>query len=575
MIRRFLPARYQDEFDQFRLLCRGSVRRLLNAAFLTDDADSAQFALWALVLVATPAAMYAFRELMNYSALRFERVSIVEHAIQVDRMFFLLYGMVVAALVAATTWEALLPDRADQEMVGSLPVRPRTMAAARLGAALWLAGVASAAISLPAAVFLALAAPSHPALGFLPVVLVAHVTATMGASLLMFALLLIARAMLALCFGARASERLATLLQVLTIAAFAELFFFIPGVIPALVNRLAVGDAIALLIPSMPYAALYAWCVGMQYPALGFGATIAPLALLIALAITISLYLWPARRLAWRTLEVQPRQHAGLVSSVARLAVLALPSSPVVRSITTFTLTTVLRSRRHRLVVTAYLGLALAVGTVSVIAGGLRGTLSFDRPEISLMALPLVTMFFLTLGLRTAFAIPSDIDANWVFRLSQPRVASAVDAAAMSLIVLSVVPVATLVAAGALALGWTTRDALLLTALDLASGCVLTEWALRGWRAVPFACALSGDVESLKSRWLGRMVPLLLFAFANAAVQKAVVRSNRGAVWYVGVAVALWSIQRVERRFACRNASLQFNASRSDSIATLDLSEAL
>ena len=574
MIRRHLPAALGDEFDQFHLLCRGSVRRLLSAALLARDTDAALVATWALVLVATPAAMYAFHQLIDYSALGFQKASIVEHAIQVDRMFFLLYGMVVVALVAAATWEALLPDRADQEIVGSLPVRPRTMAAARLVASLWLAAIASAAISVPAAVFLAVAATSHPALGYLPVVLVAHLITTMGASLFTFTLLLMARAVLALCFGAHASERLATALQVLTIAALAELFFFIPGVIPVLVDRLAAGDRFALLMPAMPYAALYSWMVGISYPSLGFGAAMAPLALLLALTITIPLYLCPARRFAWRSLEMQPHQHAGMVSNVARLAVVALPASSAVRAVTMFTVTTLLRSRRHRLVVTAYFGLGLAVGTLSVLAGGLRGTLAFDRPETSLLALPLVIIFFLTLGLRTAFAIPADVEANWVFRLSQPLVGSTGDAAAMSLLVLCVVPVTGLVVGSVLVLQWPTHDVLVLAVFDLACGCALTEWVLRDWRAVPFTCAPSGDVESLKSRWLGRIVPLLLFAFVNAAVQKAALRSDRTAAAYVVLAVIVWSAARAQRRWASRTLSVQFEASPSDSLSTLDLSEA-
>jgi hypothetical protein len=46
MIQRLLPARYRDELDQFLLLCRGSVSRLLNAALPPRDGDTAQLALW-------------------------------------------------------------------------------------------------------------------------------------------------------------------------------------------------------------------------------------------------------------------------------------------------------------------------------------------------------------------------------------------------------------------------------------------------------------------------------------------------------------------------------------------------
>ena len=574
MIRRRLPA-LQHEFDQFVLLSRDSIRSLLDAALVCHDGDPSQFALWSLVLVATPPAMYAFRQLVSYSALGFQKAAIIEHAIQVDRMFFLLYGMLVAALVAAATWEALLPNRADQEIVGSLPVRPRTLAAARLAAAICTTVIASATVSLPAATFLAVAAPSHPALGFLPVVFVAHIVSTMGASLFVFLLLLVFRAVLALCFGARFSERLATLLQLVTIAGLAEVFFFIPGVIPALVDRLASGDRAALLIPSMPFAALYAWLVGLNYPSLTFGALLAPLSLVASVAIVIPIYLCPATLFARRALESQPGQHVGVVSMLAGVVAVALPASPVVRSITTFTVTTLLRSRRHRLIVSAYLGLALAIGTLGVIAGGLRGTLSFDHPATSLLAVPLVTIFFVTLGLRAAFAVPSDRDANWAFRLSQPPLTRAVDATLISLLLLSIVPIATATGLGAVALGWTRHHAAVTAMMDILCGLALAEWTLRDWRAVPFTCARSGDVESLKSRWLGYMVPLILFGFVNAAVQKAMLRSDWEATWYAGLVLAAWIVQRLRRQFAARHIRLQFEPSPSSAMATLDLSEAI
>src|SRR5204863_7651626 len=136
-----------------------------------------------------------------------------------------------------------------------------------------------------------LTTPSHPSRRFLPVVFLPPIVATMGASLFMFLLLLILRALAALCFGAHTSERLATLLQLVTIAGLAEVFFFINGVIPALVERLAAGDRSVLLIPSMPFAALYAWLVGLDYPALGFAALAAPLLLTAAVATAVPLYL--------------------------------------------------------------------------------------------------------------------------------------------------------------------------------------------------------------------------------------------------------------------------------------------
>jgi len=210
-----------------------------------------------------------------------------------------------------------------------------------------------------------------------------------------------------------------------------------------------------------------------------------------------------------------------------------------------------------------------------VIAGGLRDTIAFDRPETSLLAVPLVTMFFLTLGLRAAYLVPSDVDANWIFRLRQPSVMPAVDATAVSLLVLSVVPIGILGMAIALLLGWNRHDAALIAVLDIASGIVLVEWILRDYRSVPFTCARSGDVEALKSRWLGQIIPLLLFAFVNAAIQNRVVLSNPAVASYLGIAVGAATIQRLRRRSTTRHVNVLFDAPSSDTLATLGLSEAI
>src|SRR5258706_14172884 len=269
---------------------------------------------------------------------------------------------------------------------------------------------------------LTVAAPSHPALGFLPTVLVAHVLATMGGSLFVFTALLAARGAIAFCLGEQSSERLATLLQLTTITALAEIFFFIPSVLPALITRMIDDDPLARALPPVWFAALYSWGVGTPHAALASAAWMAPLAFAGAIAVVVPVYPIPAAVLARRTVETQRRQHSGLISSLTRGAAVALPTSPVVPGILVFAIASLLRSRRHRLIVTAYTGLAIAIGTMSVLAGSIPGTIPLGHPRGSLPSMPLVLPFFVSLGLRTAFTIPTDIDANWLFRLPRPTV---------------------------------------------------------------------------------------------------------------------------------------------------------
>jgi hypothetical protein len=573
--RQALPEPVARELEQFTLLSRDSVRSLLNAASMSRDTDPAQFALWGTVLIAIPPAMYAFRKLLNYSAMRFAPFAVVDRMIQADRMFFLLYGMLAAALLAAVTWEALLPDRTDQEIVGTLPVRPRTLAAARLVAALIVATILSSAISLPVAVMLAIAAPSHPALGFLPTVFVAHVTTTMGASLFAFSVLLVARGGIAFCFGEHVSERFATVLQLVIVAALAEVFFFLPSVLPALVNRMIDGDPVAMTLPPVWFAALYSWLVGTSHAALATPAALAPLAFAGGIGLAIPVYLLPAAVLARRTLETQHRLHVGLISSLARTAAVALPASAVMRAILVFIVASLLRSRRHRLIVTAYTGLAIAIGTMSMLAGNIRGIIALDRPGVSLLALPLVMIFFVTLGLRTAFTIPTDFEANWSFRLVQPRVMTAIDATVIAILLVGVFPIAAAASTAAFVLGWGVRLSVAVGAIDLLSAMALVEWSLLDWRKIPFTCGHLMDVESIKSRWLSRIGPLILFAFVNAAVQRNVMRSTHAFFSYVGLAVVAIAVLRIRRAVVVRHLPLQFDAAPRDEIATLKLSDAL
>jgi hypothetical protein len=573
--RHAIPARFEREIDQFTLLSRDSVRRLLSAASMSSETDPAQFALWATVLVSVPPAMYAVRQLLNYSAMRDAPAFFVDLAIQADRMFFVLYGMLAAALLAAVMWEALLPDRTDQEIVGSLPVKARTLTAARLSAALIVVTMFSLPISLPAGIILAVASPSHPALGFLPTVFAAHVIATMGGSLCVFALLLIVRGVIAFCLGEHLSQRLATVMQLVTVAALAEVFFFIPGVLPAMVTRMIFADPSAIALPPVWFAALYSWLVGTPHAALASTALLAPIAFASAVGLVIPVYLLPAAVLARRTIETQRRQHAGLISSFARSAAVVFPSSEVVRGLLVFVVASLLRSRRHRLIVTAYAGVAIAVGTMSVIAGNIRGTIALDHPSVSLLSLPLVLMFFVALGLRAAFAIPTDIDANWSFRVAQPPVMAAVNATAIAILLVGIVPIVAVASTAAFLLGWDHGAAAAVGALDLLSAMVLVEWALADWRKVPFTCGHMPDPESLRSRWLWCIVPLILFAFVNAAIQRHALASMRAMFWYGGIAAGAIAILRLRRWRAVRRLMLQFDASPADAMATLSLSEAL
>ena len=107
----FVTPALRHEWHQFRLLSRDSVRRLLDSVLVARDADPMLFALWFMALAMTPPFLVAAPKFVQYAFLKKAPAAMVLQIATAERSFFVLYGMLATALLAALTWDALFPDR--------------------------------------------------------------------------------------------------------------------------------------------------------------------------------------------------------------------------------------------------------------------------------------------------------------------------------------------------------------------------------------------------------------------------------------------------------------------------------
>jgi hypothetical protein len=564
----------QRDWRQFRLLSRDSVRRLLSHVVISRDADPVQFALWGTALAMCPPLLFSLRKvaqsefLVRIPAERFEAM------LNADRLFFLVYGMLAAALLAALTWEALYPDRTDQEIVGVLPVKPRTLAAARLSAAVAACIAFTGAVNLPAAILYSIASTAHPIVGALPRVLLGHVVAATLASAFVFLALVIVRGAVAICAGERIANRLAVILQLVTIVALVEVFLFLPAVLNTLMRQMqATGSGAALsAFPPIWFAALFAWIAegrGLLVTQAGTGL----LAFAAAFLLTAAISLGPAAWMGRRALGVRSSERASLLMIVARAVALVFARPPAMRSMFLFGVASLIRSRRHALYLAGYLGMAIAAAILGIIGAELRGRLQFDMPLHYLLVLPLVFMFFAVFGLRGALAIPTDIEANWPFRMSPPTVALSVRATRLLIMVFGIAPIVGAWLTATLSV-WPAMTALKIAALDLMAGVFLTEIALLGWAKVPFATAHEPAPETLKSKLPWYIFFLMLFSRGGAALQLDLIGSNEDTIRFLALGAAAIAFMRIWQVRQQRLLQTKFDAD-TGSLETLNLSEAL
>jgi hypothetical protein len=564
----------RHEWHQFRLLSRDSVRRLLDSILVSRDADPMLFALWFTALAMTPPMLVAAPKIVQYTFLKRAPDALVLQLATAERAFFVLYGMLATALLAALTWDALFPDRQDQEIVGALPVRPRTLASARLAAALAVGTAFAAAISLPAAFIYSAASSTHPLMGSFPRVLAAHITATMMACACTFLGLMSLRALVVICAGERAADRLALILQFVTVVMLVETFLFLPSVLPNIIKAMQQGQASYGWAPAVWFTALFLW-IAEGSSVLGAHVTKALAATAMVTVLVVIVSLAPAGWVGRRVLEVRALDRASGLATLARSIAVMFVRRPVVRSMFVFGVASLARSRRHTIQLATYLGMAIALAVLKFIPPllRLRGNLVIDEPRTYTLAIPLVLIFFAVFGLRAAFQIPTELDANWVFRLAQPTVRDAVRASRWLILMLGVVPISMVWLLVTLTM-WPVQAAIGATLLDLTIGMLLTELALSNWTKIPFASAHEPATETLKSKGAWYVTALLMYQFIVPEIQLRTLPSWRTTLTQVATLAVIVFALRVWRSHTLRRRTPTFDVATSET-TTLNLSEAL
>jgi hypothetical protein len=565
------------DWRQFRLLSKDAVRQLIDAALLSREADPMQFAIWMLALVATPTGFFALQQVNTYALLLAVEapVAVVHQLALGHRLFFVTYAMLTSTLLASLMWEALFPDGRDQEIIGVLPVRPYVFAASRLSAALTVAVVFTAAVNLPAAIIYSVFAVQHPAFHWnLPGLVLGHALGTMLASMLVFCTLLTVRGLAAILFGAGAGKWLGALLQLFSVVLLVEVLFFLPGVLGTAVSRVTRGDPTLLSLPPVWFAAMHAWLVGTANRQLEEAMIRGLVATAIAVAAVVPIYLLPARWLGKRALEKKSRERAAGTTFVVGAMSALTGARPAVRAVFLFAMVSLVRSRRHLIVLASYIGVALAACMASILLIVVRRSLLFDTPASWMLALPMLFLFFGMFGLRASFRIPTELDANWPFRLSQPSLATCVNALLLIMFTVAVLPVAAITML-AIASLWSVSDVVAIVLLQMLAGVLLAECLLFRWTKVPFACAHAPSPDVLKAWWPLYAFAMYLFAFKLADWQFAALHSPRAGLAYVAVLLMMIAGIRVLRHRELRHKQLEFDLVENGAVARLDLSGAL
>jgi hypothetical protein len=158
-----------------------------------------------------------------------------------------------------------------------------------------------------------------------------------------------------------------------------------------------------------------------------------------------------------------------------------------------FVAQTVFRSPRHIL----HMGTYLAVG-LSIAGMGLANQFIIGNLDRAILSAPLILSFFLLVGMRVVFAIPVDLDSNWLFRLAPIQQAGSAHAGVRTFLIFTVIAPIYVLAGLFYRLFWSWDVAVLHACFGVTLSLLLMQLLFCRFPKIPFTCSyLPGAARSI------------------------------------------------------------------------------
>jgi hypothetical protein len=476
--------------------------------------------------------------------------------------------MLVFAVVTLLEWDILFPDRQDFLNLIHLPVRLRTMFAAKLVSFVLFIGMFSAAMtSVSSGLFaIYLAEWRVNSVAFLVRYIVSHILAGFAANFaVFFAFVFLQSFLLAIVpSGLYRRASLFVRFALITVLIFL-LFAFIaqPSMLGSSFHSLdtlkETGSPFLLRYPPLWFVGLYEVFLGTGDPLFETQARTGGLVLLLSLAAFAASSALSYHRHVRRTLEVRKGSPAFSRFRQSWRCFLSrtVLRAPEERAVFGFFSDTMRSSGKHRMSL-AY-NLAIGSAAILIVVVSYRESFRVLTPANGLFLVqPLLLVFALVAGIRVLVDRPAAPEANWVFRLTETSRTAKYPAGLKKAVLLNFILPLFGVVFALHAWLWDVRTAFLHAGFGLVIAVLAVEAAFYHYRKVPFACTYIPGKLKLQFTAIPVLIGLLLTMMALAAVEKVLLMDPGRGVGFLAIAAAALVAMRFGNRRFYRTRSLRF-----------------
>jgi hypothetical protein len=507
---------------RFKILWRLFVEQFAANESATSDMQMRRAIIGAIAFLVTPGLFLMFKtmsgyELMVMIARHRNTPQIIETFLAQMAVLFVSYSMISTGLLTVFIWDTLVFDKRDAMVLGPLPLRGLTIVGAKLAAlATFLVGTALAVNVLSGVAFGWVTGALE---GRILQHLSAHLSGTVGGAVFMFCTLVVVRGLLVLFVSAHAAAITGSLLQ----------FVFLSAVLCFMMVPTATG----LVLPPMSwFAALFEWIRGSRAPAVPglaqYALIVLPISIAGAIAVTFAGY-WKQMRAAL----APSASVAGTARIRRRLATLITGRDRVAHATSDFVLTTLVRSpvQQAPIAIAASLGVAIVSIALATRDGGLA---ELRVPRTVVLWIPIVLGYWVIVGLRASFVLPTELKAAWAFRVHSRLPSVSYWAGVRAAMVAFAIGPALLVNALAVLplLGW--RVAAIHALVVTVAIAIAAQFASLLVDGVPFTRAYPPGHARLKTRWPLYLLGMWAIAYLPVRLELRVLHD----AWGIGMLLA-------------------------------------
>ncbi|MBE3046325.1 hypothetical protein IMZ48_28075 [Candidatus Bathyarchaeota archaeon] len=462
----------------------------------------------------------------------------------IEKMFIITFFMLIMGLVAILEWDNIFPDGRDYSNLNPLPLRARTILAAKFTSLLLFVGLFALSLNLLSSPFFIFLLPwgRSSSLFFFLGHAAIHILVMFLACFFGFFLYVVLFGLFHSLLGSKIFGKASTylrsfflVLQLFLILTYLRILVYgLGNLIPTdrITNNFSKLGRFFDFYPPFWFTDLYESALGS--PRLPFhGRYLFALMGLAVMSVVfvLSMGLSYGRSMKRTGTGYKPRLRKIRWFMESAFNGLFLRNH-IQRAVCHFYRKTFRGSVFHRMRLATFLACGLAFVPFLITMKVVRKGHLFDI-NLTMLSIPLILSFALLLGLRSAMSVPVSLEANWIFRLTErPQVRQYSAGLRKAMVMTSLIPLFVLVFA-AYSVLWDPPTAFNHALYGLAISILTMEILFIRFLKIPFSCSYLPGKEKLQVYWLPYLLFFIAYLNITNRMELGLLRSPSGFVPFV------------------------------------------